>query len=1012
MHSLRKRALVGAVSIAGALAWTLGAAPSRAETDPLLSEIQTHFHATKKWFGMVSDLGLDRAADGTITPRFEMLHSKFVLHHDAAGQTLHARLPAMATGPHVVEFDGVDGFSVRTEELGMQRVPAEIHHGVIVYRGAIAGGDVLYKLTPTHVDEYIYLREPPAHLTRVMEFDTGSAVWKLREADTMIEVLGKDGIARLRMSAPLARAADGTRRRGTVHIQGRKVVLDIDLRGLRAPILVDPDWSTTGTMTVAHWGDAAWRRPDGRVMAVGGCGLTNCPASFTQSACGQVLANSDLWDPASGTWTSAAPMQTARTAFVGVPLPTGDMLVAGGCTATNCTQINDAGACLATQCTQTTALTERFSFKTGTWIAAGALATPRTSPMGAAIEGGDAIVTGGCDVGACTADTERWRASSNTWETRAPLAAPRGYSTATVLGDGRLLVIGGCADPSCAMVLGGAAVYDPVTDSWSEAGAMTSPRAGHSATLLGDGTVLVAGGCTDATCGTVLSSAEIWEAFGAGGGFAAAPSMAGSRHHHTATLLANGEVLMAGGADATGSTVPTSEVYLPIARQWLGTSAMLMSRAYHIGVELSDGRVLVGGGCNPQTCIPFAEIFSPARLPADGDGGIDASFFEDSGAAVEEAGGADSGPAPRPTSPHPPLYRTGVTTCVTGSTQDLACPVPSYDLEDGDFQPNAQALVKSASDEVTDTTTGLVWQAGDDGKTYDQASAVQHCAAFQSSEAKSGWRLPSVVELMTLVNNGVDMPSIDPSFIGTLTTNYWTTTPTAAETKLTWTVKFDFGEVIPLLMDTTLPVRCVRGESKILNAGGIGLRKAGPLQAGVDTVQDKTTALEWQRRDDGAKRSWQDALSYCANLSLGGLSGWHLPNISELESIVQYDTLNNGVAIDPAFQDPKGDLYWTSTQNEGAPSLTWSITFNIGAVDGVTVSGFGYARCVRHLESGAADAGSVHPGPSASGSSCSCETGPGASRRGGGTAGALWLAAVGGVNVVRRRRRARRHPES
>ena len=71
------------------------------------------------------------------------------------------------------------------------------------------------------MDEYLYLRQPPDHLRRQFEFDTGGAVWTLREADTNVEALGKDGVARLRLSAPLARAADGKRRRGTVQIVGR-----------------------------------------------------------------------------------------------------------------------------------------------------------------------------------------------------------------------------------------------------------------------------------------------------------------------------------------------------------------------------------------------------------------------------------------------------------------------------------------------------------------------------------------------------------------------------------------------------------------------------------------------------------------------------------------------------------------------------------------------------------------------------------------------------------------------
>jgi len=199
--------------------------------------------------------------------------------------------------------------------------------------------------------------------------------------------------------------------------------------------------------------------------------------------------------------------------------------------------------------------------------------------------------------------------------------------------------------------------------------------------------------------------------------------------------------------------------------------------------------------------------------------------------------------------------------------------------------------------------------------------------------------------------------------------------------------------VIPLLMDSALPVRCVRGKSNILNVGGVGLRKAGPLTASTATVQDTTTKLEWQRADDGTRRDQKDALNYCAHLALGGLSGWHLPNISELLSLVQYDAITNGVAIDPAFQGAKGDLYWSSTQNEGAPTLGWSVTFNLGVVDGISVTGLGFSRCVRHIEA-----------PPVSGSSCGCEVPGGASGR---TTAALWVSVLAALPIVRRRLRIR-----
>jgi hypothetical protein len=316
--------------------------------------------------------------------------------------------------------------------------------------------------------------------------------------------------------------------------------------------------------------------------------------------------------------------------------------------------------------------------------------------------------------------------------------------------------------------------------------------------------------------------------------------------------------------------------------------------------------------------------------------------------------------------------------------QDQKCPQAGWWAQDGDFQPNTQAFAKTADDEVTDKTTGLIWQRGDDGNTYAYSDAVAHCASFKSAEAATGWWLPSVIELMTLIDSAVDNPSFDPSFTGGQANNYWSATPTVGQTMEAWTVKFDFGEVIPLLENTTLPVKCVRGTSSVLNVGHAGLRKAGPLKALTDTVQDTTGGLEWQRADDGVRRTWQGSLDYCANLSLGGLSGWHLPNISELLSIVQYDTINNGVAIDGAFQNPSGDLYWSSSQNEGLPGLSWSVTFNLGVVDGVYVGGLGRARCVRHL---------APPPAASSSSSCGCEV-PGAPD---GSNAAFWASTLAAV---------------
>ena len=951
----------------------------------LLHEIEEHFPSARKWFGMVSDLAWERDRTGGLTPRFEGMRSRFVLARDASGQRLGARLPSLASGAHEVWIDGAPGLSVRVEELGVPAVPGELLRGVVVYRGAIAGGDLLYKLTPTHVDEYLYLRDPPTGLRREFEFDVGRGVARLREGGRIIEVIGKDGTAHLRLNAPVARAADGTRRTGTVYLEGRALIEEIDLRGLSAPILIDPDWTTTGSMTVSHFADFGWRRPDNRVMAVAGCTLAACPIGLAPSACSQVLLSTDLWDPKSGSWTFGPELATARYSFAAVTLASGDLLVAGGCVASGC-----AG---------TTALAERYSIAQGSFVPAGSLPRPLANTGAALLPGGDVLLPGGCDQKRCFPDVARYQAAADRWVPEASLSGPRGYATVTALGDGTVLVIGGCADPACANVLGGAERFDPKSDTWQDAGSMSTPRAGHTATLNDDGTVLVAGGCSEKECGpATLGTAELWQADPQSGGrFTAGPPLREPRHHHTATRLANGEILLAGGTDGTDVTRAASEIYLPQSRRFDEGPRMMMSRAYHIAVGLDSGEVLVGGGCNPATCIPWSELFSPVGLPLDApDAGM-----------VDGGGPADLGPAPRPDwgapfvvrgGPHPKLFRTGATSCATDDAQDLPCPIAGWPGQDGQYQPNTRPYVPRSTEEVEDLVTGLVWQRHDDGQPFDQAGAVARCAAFQSPGAPAGqWRLPSVVELATTVQYGMNGPSTDQAFDHAQPTSYWTASPVVGSKMLGWTVDYDAGEVMPVLKDRAVAVRCVRGQLKSANPGSDQLRLAGPLTAGDATVLDTANQVEWQRRDDGVRRSWRESLAYCANLALNDHHDWHLPNVYELLSLVEFGMrgLNTPAKIDPLFQDPRPDLYWTSTFNEGQPTTAWSVTFNLGIVDGVSVGGGGFARCVRH----------VQPAPTVAGCSCQIPGSRAGDRSGGlpGVATALMVFALAGLAMARRR---------
>ncbi|MGD0248702.1 MAG: kelch repeat-containing protein, partial [Candidatus Limnocylindrales bacterium] len=146
------------------------------------------------------------------------------------------------------------------------------------------------------------------------------------------------------------------------------------------------------------------------------------------------------------------------------------------------------------------------------------------------------------------------------------------------------------------------------TGTFSPTGSMAAGRYHHTATLLSDGRVLVAGGYRDPS--NVLASAELYDP--KTGTFSPTGSMATARADHTATLLSDGRVLIAGGWD--GSTYPTSaELYDPKTGTFSPTGSMAAGRYHHTATLLSDGRVLVaGGGGSPHLAYPTsAELYDP-----------------------------------------------------------------------------------------------------------------------------------------------------------------------------------------------------------------------------------------------------------------------------------------------------------------------------------------------------------------------------------------------------------------
>jgi hypothetical protein len=315
--------------------------------------------------------------------------------------------------------------------------------------------------------------------------------------------------------------------------------------------------------------------------------------------------------------------------------------------------------------------------------------------------------------------------------------------------------------------------------------------------------------------------------------------------------------------------------------------------------------------------------------------------------------------------------------------------------QEGEYRVSADGVV------VVDTITGLAWQrqmdptpcpADDAGAgACNWAEANAYCASLNATgpsglKGTQGWRLPSVVELVSLVNYYDGTPTIDTSpFPATPLAAFWAHTADAMDSTQAWTVSFSSGAVATQGLTLTSAVRCVTSSPPPVptpTCGTLGLPCCYADSCGADLacvagtcltdvafaqgstpvdsppeaqmsvssdgtlVTDPATGLHWQRQifanpcpadaDAGGANggcTWLDAQSYCASLNAAGLggitSGWRAPSNVELLSIANYAI--TAPAIDTAlFPDTPLGAFWTQTPYALAGGQGWTVEFNLG----------------------------------------------------------------------------------
>src|ERR1035437_5584691 len=345
--------------------------------------------------------------------------------------------------------------------------------------------------------------------------------------------------------------------------------------------------ATNGPMITARYNHTATLLQNGKVLAAGGWN-------------GSYLSSAELFDPATGTWTNTGAMKTNRCFHTATLLPNGMVLVVGG-------YGNDSPHSLSSA--------EIYDPTTGTWTPTGPMIGGHVYHTATLLRSGKVLVTGD---GYNNLVSELYDPAIGNWKASGTMKAAHFYHTATLLTNGMVLVAGGNNSYGPPPI---SELYDPATEIWTESSAISTNRLSATATLLSDGRVLLAGGWATVQVQTnppaytsvSLPSAEIYDPT-TGNWTTTTNTMTVGRNWQTASLLPNGQVLLAGGFESGPGQLSGVELYDPIIGAWIAsTNALNTARWGHTATLLPGGRILVAGGMGSSGVTNSTEVYDYAN---------------------------------------------------------------------------------------------------------------------------------------------------------------------------------------------------------------------------------------------------------------------------------------------------------------------------------------------------------------------------------------------------------------